>query len=282
MKHAWLIIAHNEFEILQKLVSALDDARCDIYIHIDKKAAGVPEFHTDKSRLLILKERLDVRWGAPSQIQCEMLLMRTAYEHDSYSRFHIISGTHLPLKGNDEIYSFFSAYEDGGELMHLWERDERDIRNKFQHFNFFVNGFSSRVGWIRSLAHLGWTLTQSVQKRLGFQRFPDQVFVKSDNWVSLTREAVSYLLANAGQIRRQYRFSYCGDEYFVATELNRVGIFRIIDTGRLLKADFIRYNPKIYTMEDYTSLKSSDCLFARKFSSEHMDVADLILNSMQQ
>ena len=32
MTHAWLIIAHNEFGILQRLVSLLDDAACDIYI----------------------------------------------------------------------------------------------------------------------------------------------------------------------------------------------------------------------------------------------------------
>lgn len=37
--HAYLIIAHNEFEVLQKLVGALDDPRNDIYIHFDKKVS---------------------------------------------------------------------------------------------------------------------------------------------------------------------------------------------------------------------------------------------------
>lgn len=36
-KHAYLIIAHNEFELLKLLVSQIDDVRNDIYIHIDKK-----------------------------------------------------------------------------------------------------------------------------------------------------------------------------------------------------------------------------------------------------
>lgn len=36
-KHAYLIIAHNEFDLLQKLISVLDDERNDIFIHIDKK-----------------------------------------------------------------------------------------------------------------------------------------------------------------------------------------------------------------------------------------------------
>ena len=37
MKHAYLILAHNEFEVLRKLISALDDPRNDIFIHFDEK-----------------------------------------------------------------------------------------------------------------------------------------------------------------------------------------------------------------------------------------------------
>ena len=36
-KHTYLIIAHNNFYILEKLLLLLDDERNDIYIHIDKK-----------------------------------------------------------------------------------------------------------------------------------------------------------------------------------------------------------------------------------------------------
>ena len=39
MKHAYLIIAHNDFEILKKLVSLLDNEHNDIYIHFDAKVA---------------------------------------------------------------------------------------------------------------------------------------------------------------------------------------------------------------------------------------------------
>lgn len=40
MKHAFLIIAHNEYPILEVLLSMLDDERNDIYLHIDKRAVG--------------------------------------------------------------------------------------------------------------------------------------------------------------------------------------------------------------------------------------------------
>ena len=33
MKHAYLIMAHNQFLTLKELVSVLDDSRNDIYVH---------------------------------------------------------------------------------------------------------------------------------------------------------------------------------------------------------------------------------------------------------
>ena len=36
MKHAYLILAHHEFGLLQTLIDCLDDVRNDIYVHIDK------------------------------------------------------------------------------------------------------------------------------------------------------------------------------------------------------------------------------------------------------
>ena len=44
MKHAYLIIAHHEFEVLEKLIQSLDDARNDIYIHFDRKLKSLPTF----------------------------------------------------------------------------------------------------------------------------------------------------------------------------------------------------------------------------------------------
>lgn len=277
MKHAWLIIAHNEFEILQLLVSALDDPDNDIFVHIDKKVRELPSIHTKKSRLVILQERLDVRWGDPSQIACELLLMRTACNCGPYSRYHIISGTHLPLKSMEYIHSYFEDH-DGQELMHLWDRDERDIGNKLQRYNLFVRGFTDPSPLVRRISQFLWASLQVIQKRLKIRRFRDEKFIKSDNWLSLTEGAVKYLIENESLIRKKYRYSYCGDEYFVATELNHAGQFKIVDTYQLLKVSFIQYNPKVYTMEDYGALADSDCLFARKFSSSHKDVAKLILN----
>ena len=38
MRHAFLVIAHNNWWQLKKLIQQLDDESNDIYVHIDKKS----------------------------------------------------------------------------------------------------------------------------------------------------------------------------------------------------------------------------------------------------
>jgi len=41
-KHAYLIIAHGNWVILEKLLNLLDDEKNDIYLHIDAKVTDFP------------------------------------------------------------------------------------------------------------------------------------------------------------------------------------------------------------------------------------------------
>ena len=54
-KHAYLIMAHNNFEILEKTLKILDDERNDFYIHVDKK---VKNFDFEKFKNIIQKSRI--------------------------------------------------------------------------------------------------------------------------------------------------------------------------------------------------------------------------------
>ena len=41
MKHAYLIMAHHEFEVLGKLIQAIDDKRNDIFIHFEQNSKAI-------------------------------------------------------------------------------------------------------------------------------------------------------------------------------------------------------------------------------------------------
>lgn len=65
-KHAYLVMCHNNFEILCKLLSELDDVRNDIYIHVDKKVPSYPHERLKECVInanLYFVNRLTVSWG---------------------------------------------------------------------------------------------------------------------------------------------------------------------------------------------------------------------------
>ena len=109
MKHAFLIIAHNNWWQLKKLIECLDSDTHDIYVHVDKKSKDFDESYfknsVTKSSLKFYRE-FEVYWGGFSQVQVEMFLFKQAYTN-GYDYYHIISGADLPLKNNEEIDSFF-------------------------------------------------------------------------------------------------------------------------------------------------------------------------------
>lgn len=78
LKHAYLVMAHNNFYVLETLLHLLDDERNTIYLHIDKKTKGVDtealQKIPQKAKLYLVKRR-KVNWGGFSQIQCELALL---------------------------------------------------------------------------------------------------------------------------------------------------------------------------------------------------------------
>ena len=81
-KHAYLIIAHNEFSVLKILLGMLDYKKNDIYLHVDIKAGDIDKSEflkcVKKSTLIFIEPRIDVQWGNFSQIECEYKLLEAA------------------------------------------------------------------------------------------------------------------------------------------------------------------------------------------------------------
>ena len=135
MKHAWLIIAHNEFAVLQRLISLLDHEKSDFFVHVDAKVREFPPLTVEKGRIFILDKRMDVRWGSVSQIETELVLMNFAKQKGPYSHYHILSGTHLPLKPIEELLQFYDEHKNE-EVMRFWEDDPGDADFKLRRYHF--------------------------------------------------------------------------------------------------------------------------------------------------
>lgn len=267
MRHAWLIIAHNEFSVLQRLISLLDHERSDFFIHFDAKVKDLPSLSVVKGRLFILDRRVDVRWGGVSQIETEMVLFETAVAKGPYCHYHILSGTHLPLKPVEELLRFYDSHQDEA-VMRFWPEDPGDADFKLRRYHFPLRHYKFGSTFRRRLCQLTWRVVIKVQKVLGIRHMKAERFFKTDNWVSLTEESRRYLVENKDRILKKYRWSFCGDEYFAASEL-KAREFPIHDCQKLLYVEFQYDTPKSFPLADYPELQKTGFWWARKFSENN-------------
>ncbi len=127
MKHAYLIMVQKQSELLAYQLPLLDHPRCDIYIHIDKKANKCkPELLkmlVKKSNLFFVNSMV-VRYGAYSQIECQIELMRKAAKQ-KYCYYHFLCDCDLPLRTQDHILDFFKTHQ-GREFVHIYGKNFKD------------------------------------------------------------------------------------------------------------------------------------------------------------
>jgi hypothetical protein len=280
LKHAYLIISHNEFKVLEKLIELLDDERNDIYVHIDKKVKYIPSFNCRLSKLHILnaQERMDVRWGSIRQLKVECRLFEIAHNNGPYQYYHLISGVHLPLKNQDYLHRFFNnCYPQ--EVIQTMPTNEEEITFKLKRYHLFVNNYMNPNKTIRLIDKLLWRAVLFVEKCLKIQRGNELPHIKSANWASLTEDAISFILEKKGSLLKEYRLTFCADEFYKGSLLYRnQDKFKIKDLPELLAVKFHRGNPLVYTNEDVASLLNSDYLFGRKFSSSDIGAVEKIVD----
>jgi len=267
MNHAWLIIAHNEFEILQRLVSLLDHERSDFYIHFDAKVHNLPKLKVEKGRVFILEERVDVRWGSVSQIETELILLEYAHQKGPYDHYHILSGTHLPLKPVEELLRFYDEHA-GEEVMRFWQEDAGDADFKLRRYHFPLQHYKFGNPLQQRFCQLTWKCVIKIQRILGIRHLKDVSFIKTDNWLSLTEGACTYLVKHKMTIVRKYRWSFCGDEYFAASELTALPEqFKLFNCVNLLYVVFQHDTPRSFALDEYSQLQGTGYWWARKFST---------------
>lgn len=283
MKHAYLILAHNEFGLLQKLVTALDDDRNDIYVHIDRKVKEIPSLHVRHACLTMLEDRVDVRWGDLTVVEAEYKLFERATANGQYRYYHLLSGADLPLRSQDDIHKFFSLYK-GKEFIGFSNYDcAEEVRRKVCRWHLFPDDFRNRSS-IKRVLRAGFIKLQEV---LGISRNRKEVFRKGTQWVSVTDRFARHLVAAKPYVMRTFTHTFCPDEIYKqticwASPAFRQNIFDMYDEGHgCMRAIGWKDNViKEWTMEDYDSLMSGGMLFARKFSSGQPDIIDRIIISI--
>ena len=272
-KHAYLIMAHTQPELLKKLLQMLDDERNDIYLHIDSKAKDYPlqeVAEIPKKSKCIFTERTDVKWGSYSQINCEMVLLKEAIKTE-HAYYHLLSGMDLPIKTQDEIHEFFEKHA-GLEFV---DEDLPKISEAALSRVKYSHKFYGKAGSAKDI--LG-ALSTKGQKLLGVdktKKYENIIFQKGRNWFSITHGLAKLVVEKEAWIKEIFEKSVCGDEMFLQTVArNSEYASKICNPNTMPDVPDTRYidwvrgsnnNPYVFREADYEELKRSSGLFARKF-----------------
>lgn len=291
MRHAYLIMAHNEFEILEKLLILLDNPKNDIYLHIDKKIKNFDFQKYQKKVLkanLIFTKRMDIRWGSEKQIKCTLMLLKEATK-TKHKYYHFLSGVDLPLKNQDEIHNFFSKTNKN-----FIEYDDFDSINdtyldRIKYYHLCQKNWRSNNKLVSKISNAIRFRTYKIQKHLKINRLKniDIQFRKGANWFSINEETAKYILEQ--NHLKYYKHSYCADELYIQTIIYNSKFKKSIYFDKTGKTSNLRYidwnkgNPAILKMEDYDDIVNSNMLFARKFSYKtDKKIIEKIFNNLRR
>ena len=277
LRHAYLIITHGSFPILEKLLRFLDSENADFYIHLD---ARVKDFDFERYRTIPQKssvtfvDRVKISWGHYSLVECEMKLLRSA-AGGRYDYYHLLSGVDVPVKSRSYIESYFLRSPGHNYLRFQAETLTREYLDRvrlyhpFQRWNIQNRAVRTALRRAANLVQLLIGVDRTQKLGPGFQ------FQKGAQWFSLTDAAVRCLLEREGEIRELFHSTFCPDEIFVHTILLNSPLRDTLPTGEashdyrscLRYIDWQRGKPYTFTDEDLPELLQTgpDFLFARKF-----------------
>lgn len=275
-KHAYLIMVHDKFDMLEILVHMIDHERNDVFIHVDKKVRDVPFEKIRRSAQksgVFFTDRINVTWGDYSQILCEMTLIKAAVKKEQYQYLHLLSGVDLPIKSQRYIFDFFDR-NDGYEFIDIdKDADDQHIQARCRYYWLFQKQNARHTK--KSLFRIMEGISVRVQKKVGVCRVSPEVQVKKGaNWFSITGDFANYVVESEAFIRKQFRFSFCGDEVFLQTLLwnsdYRNRLYNAQDNESLSRRliDWKRGKPYVFKISDIDMLEESSCIFARKFDKE--------------
>lgn len=279
-KQAFLIMYHNDYYVLERLLKQIDSKNFDIYLHVDKKVKNFDFEYTKtilKESNIYFVKRINVKWSTYSQIKCELELLKEATKKH-YSYYHLISGVDLLLKNSNEIYHFFEKNK-GKEFIAYQNinKSTEDQEDRIKYYHILNKNRRHKNKIIRELSTKIYYKLLSIQKKLKVNRFKNKSFEirKGANWFSITDDLAKYVLTKEKEISKIYKYSNCADEIFLQTivynsEFKNKVYNKYNDEHQNIKRciDWSRGEPYTFTIDDYEELINSECFFARKFSSE--------------
>lgn len=288
-KHAYLVMAHNNWSILEKLLKLLDHETNDIFLHIDSNAENLPsniDSWVKTSTLVKLKQE-KVYWADFSQVDVTLKLLEKAKEKGDYSYFHLLSGTDLPIKSQNEIYCFFENNKKnfvGIVPNEVWYSVRRV---KYYHL-LLHNRIYRNSRYLKGLDRV----LEYVQRFVGVNRLKGHCMKIMDGWTwfSINADLCYYIIENKELIYKMFSHTVAADELFIQTLIYNSPFFDTLydvndlKNGSMRYIDWQRGKPYVWgaDAEDFALLMESPYMFARKFDESQNEIIEKIYEELSR
>lgn len=286
MKNAYIIIAHNNYLQLSKLISQLDYSGNDIFIHINVDA-DLPDYESLRKKMkyssIYELPRNKMCWGSYGLLKSMLGGLKEATKKGPYDYYHVLSGLDIPLKSNEYINNFLceNLYNNSsnGKMKTNYVYIDKVSKTKdiafAAHYNLFVRLWRHPNVLIRGVARrlnsIGYYLQQffHVNRLNKYVKYKD--IAKGSSWWSITDPLARYILSKESWIEDNFsRHTFGADETAIQTIVQNSPWFESLynygfnENMNMRCIDWKRGKPYIFRSEDYDELINSKYLFARK------------------
>ncbi|MBF6636235.1 core-2/I-branching enzyme [Rouxiella silvae] len=279
MKKVFLICAHQLTKSLAWSVEYLSSFEENIIIiHYDKKSDIDKVSYLIKKNVYFVDKRIDVTWGAVSQIYATIELLKYSLKFD-YEYCFFISGDDVPTMNNVDMNSFLLK-NNGANFIHY-----QDERNKYIDpyerciYRYPEIFFSRKNNFLAKLIKKSHKVVRGIFfKNKDFIKRIDEGIIpklyKGTNWFTLTYESVQWLVQTLDKqpaYLKSFEYSLCADEVFFHSIFKTKPVFNIYhDISKV--NDVLRYidwttgpqYPRLLNVEDINAIKTKECFFCRK------------------
>lgn len=283
MNHAFLIIAHDSPEFLQRIISRLEAPNHYVFVHYDKKYNS-PLLKIRYGECISDDKRIRVTHGGFSLIRTELLLLRHAFNYPKkIDYFHLISGHDYPCVSNKEFDDFFEKAPQRKSFMHF-DTEEQRIAWK--------DKIETRVNKWHLIDQWHWrkgrhTIEKIINVLVPRNKFEGELYA-GWQWFSWHRSLVEWVLSycdNHPEYLKRFHHTSCCDEVLFHTLL-----YPHLEELNIDKCNSLRYIdwypkrssttlPLVLDERDFDAIHNSGALFCRKcFIDKSIKLLDMLDN----
>ena len=205
-KHALLIQAHQDISYFIKLAKIQPNV--NFYVHMDAKSRDFPK--TDLANLanvVLLSDRVSVRWGGFSQIEATLKLFETAFANEDNAYFHLLSGEDVVLQPFEVIEKQWQQRFDFQAMMTCERAPQYAYR-------FIMDSPHADSNWQRQLT--GKIITKLQKAVAKVKPYHSPIYFGSQ-WFSVTRADWEKIVPFTDEYSDFFRHKLVPDEHFFQT-----------------------------------------------------------------